>query len=227
MNFNALWEEFKSRAQNIRPFLQTKIGTRLGILFAADFLILFFAPLIHGFVGTAIFGCVASVYLILMWRRFDRAHAIVPAVILSIPMLLDMLIYHDLAIVVGLAAAIAAMIIASFSPLFGFFDRIADGFYVYISAGVICVVVVVVACILLFLVNIAWWIFCIIAFLILASVFMGVVFSTAAYTASDGRRQARKRRLQQEQEEHYREYRPRERDTQVYNLDDDDFTDVE
>lgn len=227
MNFNALWEEFKRRALDIRPFLQTKIGSRLALFFIADFIILFVAPLLHGFVGTAIFGCVASVYLILIWRRYDHSHAVVPAVLLSIPMLADMAIYHSLPIVVGFLTAIVAMIIVSFSPMLSFFDRITDGFYTFIAAGAICVVVVVVACLLLFILQIAWWIFCIIAFLIVAGVFMGVVFSTAAYTASDGRRQAHKHRMQQEQEERYREYRPRERDTQIYNLDDDDFTDID
>ena len=227
MNFNALWEAFRAKLIDIRPFLRTKIGSRLGLLFIADFLILFFAPLLHGFVGTAIFADVASVYLILMWRRFDPDHAIVPAVLLSVPMLLDMPIYHNMAIIVGLVTGIAAMIIASCSPLISFFDRITDGFYVYLAAGAICVAVVVIACTLLFIVQISWWIFCIIAFLIVAAVFMGVVFSTAAYTASDGRRQARKRKMHEEQEERYREYRPRERDNRIYNLEDDDFKDVD
>ena len=227
MNFNALWDEFRAKLIDIRPFLKTKVGSKLALLFIVDFLALFFAPLLHGFVGTAIFGCVASVFLILIWRRHDPDHAIVPAVLLSIPMLLDMPIYHDTAVIVGMVTSIAVMIIASFSPLFGFFDRITDGFYVYVAAGAICVVTVVIACTLLFIVQISWWIFCIIAFLIVAAVFMGVVFSTAAYTASDGRRQARKRRIQEEQEERYREFRPRERDNQIYNLNDDDFNDVE
>ena len=227
MNFNALWEEYRRRLVDIRPFLRTKTGSKLGVLFALDFIILFFAPLMHGFVGTAIFGCVASVFLILIWRRYDRSHAVVPAVLLCIPMLIDMPIYHDTAVIVGFITAMVAMILISFSSLFSFFDRINDGFYTYITAGVICVMTVVIACILLFILKIAWWIFCIIAFLIVAGVFMGVVFSTAAYTASDGRRQARKRRLQQQQEERYRDYQPPARDNHIYNLDDDDFTDVE
>ncbi len=227
MNFNALWEEFKAKLTDIRPFLRTKIGSRLGLLFIADFLILFFAPLIHGFVGTAIFACVASVYLILMWRRFDPEHAIVPTVFLSVPMLLDMPIYHNLAVIVGLVTAIAAMFVASSGRILSFYDRITDGYYTYIAAGAICVAVVVLACLLLFIVQISWWIFCIIAFLIVAAVFMGVVFSTAAYTASDGKRQARKHRIKQQQEERYREFRPRERDTQIYNVDEDDYTDID
>lgn len=226
MNFTMLWEEFKKKLFDIRPFLRTKVGSKLALLGILDFFILFFAPLLHGFVGTAIFGCVASVYLILIWRKKDRAHVIVPTVFLSIPMLLDMPIYHNLAVIVGLVTAIAVMFVISYSPLFDFFDRITDGYYTYIAAGAICVGVVVIACILLFIVQISWWIFCIIAFLLVAAVFMGVVFSTAAYTASDGRRQARKLRSQKEQENRYREYRPRERDDHIYNLDDDDFTDI-
>lgn len=226
MNFNALYEDFKAKLIDIRPFLKTKIGSRLAIFFILDFIALFFAPLLHGFVGAAIFGCVASVYLILIWRKHDREHVIVPAVLLCIPMLLDMPIYHNLAVIVGLLTAMIAMFLAALSPLVGFFDKITDLFYTLIAAGAICVVVVVVACFLLFIVQISWWIFCIIAFLIVAAVFMGVVFSTAAYTASDGRRQARKRRMQEEQEERYRAYRPKERDTRIYNLDDDDFRDI-
>lgn len=227
MNFNALWEEYRQKLADIRPFLRTKIGSKLALLFIADFIALFFAPLLHGFVGTALFGCVASVFLILIWRRHDREHAIVPAVLLCVPMLLDMPIYHELKIIVALVTAIAAMLVAATGGILGFFDRITDGYYVYIAAGAICAVVVVAACILLFIVQISWWIFCIIAFLIVAAVFMGVVFSTAAYTASDGRRQARKRKMQEEQEERYRDYRPRERDNRIYNLEDDDFRDVE
>lgn len=227
MNFNALYESFKRKVVDIRPFLRTKIGSKLAIFFILDFIALFFAPLLHGFVGTALFGCVASVFLILIWRRHDPEHVIVPAVFLCIPMLLDMPIYHNLAVIVGLVTSIAAMFITAASPIVNFFDRLTDAFYIYIAAGAICAVVVVLACILLFIVQISWWIFCIIAFAILAAVFAGVVFSTAAYTASDGRRQARKRREQQEQQERYREYKPRERDNRIYNLDDDDFNNID
>ena len=227
MDFTALWSGFKKKLADIRPFLRTKVGSRLRILCIIDFIALFFAPLLRGFVGTAIFACVASVYLILIWRKHDPEHVIVPAVFLSIPMLLDMPLYHNLSVIVGMVTAIASMLLIAYSPLFSFYERINDGYYTYLAAGAICVGVVVIACILLFIVQISWWIFCIIAFLLVAGVFAGVVFSTAAYTASDGRRQARKRRIQQEQETRYREYRPRERDTKIYNLDEDDFSDVD
>ena len=227
MDFTALWNEFKKKTVDIRPFLRTKIGSRLTILCVLDFLALFFAPLLRGFVGTAIVACVASVYLILIWRKHDREHVIVPAVFLCVPMLLNMPLYHNLSVIVGMVTAIAAILFIAYSPLFGFFDRISDGYYTYISAGAVCVGVVAVACLLLFIVQFSWWIFCIIAFLIVAGVFAGVVFSTAAYTASDGKRQARKNRIRQEQEARYRDYRPRERDTKIYNLDEDDYRDVD
>ena len=239
MNFRLIWEQYRKKLRSIRPFLRTKVGSRLALLGIADFIALFFAPLLHGFVGAAIFGCVASVYLILIWRKFDPEHAIVPAVILCVPMLLDMLIYSIVyagdsrtitAVIVAFVVAIPAMFVAAIGRIVGFLYRMTDMMYVYIAAGVICVVVVVAAWILDIIVLISWWILCIIAFLAVAGIFMGVVFSTAAYTASDGRRQARKRAEEEKEEiqqKRYSEYRPRERDTKVYNLDDDDFIDVE
>jgi uncharacterized protein YacL len=235
MNFNNLWAQYKQKFQDSRPFMRTKVGSRLGIAVIIDFIVLFFAPLMHGFVGTALFGCVASVYIILLWRKYDKEHAIVPTVFLCVPMLLDMLIYHEMSIVVGFLVAMIAMFLAALSPWLSFYDKITDFINSLLTAGVMCVVVVVVACIMLVLVNISWWILCIIAFIVVVAVFMGVVFSTAAYTASDGRRQAYKNRYRDQRErlaekdrqQRYREYQPRERDTTVYNLEDEDFRDVD
>lgn len=226
---NQLWYNFKAKAVDMRPFLRTKTGSKLAIFGVIEFVVLFFAPLLHGFVGTAIFGCVTGVYLILLWRKYDREHVIVPAVILCVPMLLDMIIYHELSVVVGMLVAMTAMILAALIPQIPFFDRTEDVINILLVAGVVCVIIVVLACLTLLLVQFAWWILCIIAFFIVVAVFMGVVFSTAAYTASDGRRQARRsrERSEEEQEERYRNYRPRKRDTRVYNLDEDDFTDIE
>ena len=224
-----LWETYKQKAQDIRPFLRTKLGSRLAIIAIIDFVMLFFAPLIHGFVGVAIFGCVGSVYLVLMWRKHDREHVIVPAVILCVPMLLDMLFYigHPQIrnIIVGYLVTIIMMFLSALSPVFGFFDKLEDKMTTLLAAGALCVAVVVVACVIMLLVSYAWWILCIIAFFAVVAVFMGVVFSTAAYTASDGRRQARRKREREERtaEERYRDYRPRERDTTVYNVEDDDI----
>ncbi len=224
-----LWETYKQKAQDIKPFLRTKTGSRMAIIAMIDFVILFFAPLIHGFVGVAIFGCVGSVYLMLIWRKLDREHVIVPAVILCIPMLLDMLFYigHPQIrnIIVGYLVTIIMLFLVALSPMFGFFDKLEDRMTILLTAGALCVVVVVVACVIMLLVSYAWWILCIIAFFAVAAVFMGVVFSTAAYTASDGRRQARRKRERDERtaEERYRDYRPRERDTTIYNVEDDDI----
>lgn len=224
-----LWETYKQKLQDIKPFLRTKTGSRLAIIAIIDFVMLFFAPLIHGFVGVAIFGCVGSVYLMLIWRKLDREHVIVPAVILCVPMLLDMLFYiaHPQIrnIIVGYLVTIIMMLLVALSPMFGFFDKIEDRMNTLLVAGALCVAVVVVACVIMLLVSYAWWILCIIAFFAVVAVFMGVVFSTAAYTASDGRRQARRKREREERtaEERYRNYRPRERDTTVYNVEDDDI----
>lgn len=222
-----LWNNYKEKAKDIRPFLRTKTGSRLAILAIIDFIVLFFAPLLHGFVGTAIFGCVASVYLMLVWRRFDKEHVVVPALILCVPMLLDMAIYHEISVVVGCLISIVAMLLVALGKFFAFYDKLTDGMTSYLVAGAICVAVVVLACITLLLVQVAWWILCIIAFFIVVAVFLGVVFSTAAYTASDGKRQARRERERsaQEQEQRYRDYRPRKRDTKVYNIDEDDDAD--
>ena len=222
-----LWNNYKEKAKDIRPFLRTKTGSRLAILAIIDFIVLFFAPLLHGFVGTAIFGCVASVYLMLVWRRFDKEHVVVPALILCVPMLLDMAIYHEISVVVGCLISIVAMLLVALGKFFAFYDKLTDGMTSYLVAGAICVAVVVLACITLLLVQVAWWILCIIAFFIVVAVFLGVVFSTAAYTASDGKRQARRERERsaQEQEQRYRDYRPRKRDTKVYNIDEDDEAD--
>ena len=238
---NNLWLTYKQKARDIRPFLRTKTGSRLAIFAILDFIILLFAPLIHGFVGTAVFGCVATVFLILLWRRHDREHAVVPAAILCVPMLLDMLIYHNLPVVVGCLVAGVAVMLAALSPIFGFYDRITDTISALLTAGGICVAVVIIAWLTMILVQISWWILCIIAFVIVVAVFMGVVFSTAAYTASDGRRQERRDRLRDreddrerrrtdksgEQIRRYREYKPRKCDNTVYNLSDDDFRDPE
>lgn len=236
MNFNKLWTDYQRKAKDIRPFLRTKNGVILSILAVVDFIVLFFAPMLHGFVGTAIFGCVGSVFLILIWRKFDQEHVIVPAVILCIPMLLDMVIYLNLSVAAGCLVAMIATLLAARSSIFGFFDKTTDLLTSLLVAGGICVGVVVVACLALILINIAWWILCIIAFIVVVAVFLGVVFSTAAYTASDGRRQARKKHLSEEdadaipdedpEEQRYRDYQPRRRDTKIYNLDEDDFRDI-
>ena len=236
MSFRAVLENFAEKFRGARPFLRTKIGSRLALLGILDFILLFFAPTIHGFVGSVLFGCVASVYLVLIWRHHDSESAVVPAIFLTVPMLLDMPIYAIakagdtntvIGIITALLVAIASMFLAAKTPIFGFVNKVADRMYLYIGAGVACAAVVVAAWILNIIVVLSWWILCIIAFFVVAGIFFGVVYSTAAYTASDGRRQAKKRRAREAQQRRYEEYRPRRRDTKVYNVDEDDYIDIE
>lgn len=230
LNISAVLNNFKKKILGVRPFLKTKIGSRLAIIFIALFILLFFAPLFHDFVGAAIMGCVGVVFFILMWRKNDPEHAIVPAVFLLVPMLLDMAIYHTLPVVSCFVVVIIAELLCAAAPMFRFFDKIEDPLYTYLCAGAVCAVTVVLSVLFMVIVSVAWWILAIVAFILLIALFFVVVFSTAAYTASDGRRQARKRYESErgaDAEKKYREYRPKERDNKIYNLDDDDFIDVE
>ena len=226
MSFRVILDSFLDKLRSTRPFLRTKIGSRLALLGILDFILLFFAPAIHGFVGTALFGCAASVFLVLIWRYYNRESAIVPAVFLCVPLVLDMLIYAIAksddtgaltGIITALLVSIAALLLAAKTPLFGFIDRINDSMYAYIGAVAACAVVVIAAWVLNIIVVLSWWILCIIAFLVVAGIFVGVVYSTAQYTATDGRRQARKRRAREAQQRRYEDYRPRSRDTTIYN----------
>ena len=226
MSFRVILDSFLEKMRSARPFLRTKIGSRLALLGILDFILLFFAPAIRGFVGTALFGCALSVFLVLIWRYYHRESAIVPAVLLCIPLTLDLLIYSIakagdsdtlIGIITALLVTIAALLLAARTPVFGFIDKINDSMYAFLGAGAACAVVVIAAWILNIIVVLSWWILCIIAFLVVAGVFAGLVYSTAAYTASDGRRQARKRRSREAQKRRYEEYRPRSRETKIYN----------
>lgn len=239
-DINAVLNNFKKQIRDVRPFLKTKTGSRFGLIFVLLFILLFFAPLFHEFVGAAIVGCVGTVFFILMWRKNDKEHVIVPAVFFCIPMLLDMAIYHTLPIVSCFIVAIAALFICAKAKL-TFFDKITDSLYTYLAAGAVCAVTVVLAVIFMVIVSVSWWILCIVAFILLIALFFAVVFSTAAYTASDGRRQARKkfesdrerrdertsqRERSSDRDAARRNYRPPKRDNKIYNLDDDDFIDM-
>ncbi|MBQ3416492.1 MAG: hypothetical protein IJH32_01475 [Ruminococcus sp.] len=234
LNISAILNNFKKKIRDIRPFLRTKTGSRLALLFIIVFILLFFAPLFHDFVGAAIVGCVGVVFVILMWRKNDPEHAIVPAVFFLVPMLLDMAIYHTLPVVSCFVVVILSEMLCATAKMFRFFDKIEDKLYTYLCAGVVCAVTVVLSVLFMVIVSVAWWILAIVAFLLLIALFFTVVFSTAAYTASDGRRQARRRYEAQngstprsDPQKKYKNYRPKERDNKVYNLDDDDFIDIE
>lgn len=224
MDFNTLFESFKQKCKTIIPFIKTKKGKWLALSFIAVFILMFFAPSFHNLVGTALIGCVAAPYLVLIWRKFDREHAIVPAVFLCIPMLLDMPIYHKLSIVTCLFVAIVCVLIAALNPMFSFFDNLTDMLYIYLIAGAICVGIVFAASLFVFLVSVAWWIICLVAFLAVIAVFFTVVFSTAAYTATDDKRQKRKNHNQNINYTYNIE--DKQRDNKIYDLSENDYTDV-
>ncbi len=222
MDFNTLFESFKQKCKTIIPFIKTKKGKWLALSFVAVFVLMFFAPAFHGLVGTALIACVAAPYLILIWRKFDCEHAIVPAVFLCIPMLLNMPIYHNLSIVTCLFVAIVCVLIAALNPIFSFFDNLTDMLYIYLITGAICVGIVFVALLFIFLVSVAWWIICLVAFLAVIAVFFTVVFSTAAYTATDDKRQSRKNY----NKSYTYHAESKQRDNKIYDLSEDDYTDV-
>ncbi len=193
MDLNNLFENFIRRCKTIRNFTTTKIGKRLLIIASAVFVLLFFAPLFHELVGAAIISCVGAVMTVLIWRRYNQGHAVVPAVLFVIPMVLDMLFYHTLSIASCMLVAAVCTLAVSIHPVFEFMVTIKDNLYAYLAAGGVCAAVVVLASLLTLLVSIAWWIFCLILFIAVIVMFFTVVLSTAAYTATDAKRQARKK----------------------------------
>ncbi len=193
MDLNNLFDIFKKRCKTVRPFIRTKTGRSLFFVALAVFILLFLAPLFQGTVGAMLFSCVASPMTVLIWRRYDMRHAIVPAVFFCIPMVLDMLIYHTLSVAVCLLIAIVCTVAVAIHPAFSFIHKITDNMYAYLSAGAVCVGIVVLSSLLIVLVSIAWWIFCLLLFLAVVAIFFTVVLSSAAYTATDAKRQERKK----------------------------------
>ncbi len=193
LNLNSLFEIFKERCKTVSKFINTKKGRNLFLIAFAIFVVLFFAPLFQGSVGAALVGCVLAPLTVLIWRRFDMRHAIVPAVFFCIPMILDMVIYHTLTTAVCLLVAAVCTIACAIHPAFKFTHTIKDDMYAYLACGAVCVGIVVLASLLILLVSIAWWLFCLFLFFAVVAVFFTVVFSTAAYTATDAKRQAKKK----------------------------------
>ncbi len=192
MDFNKLFESFKNKCKTVRKFINTKTGRNMFLIALAVFILLFFAPLFHGSVGAALISCVAAPLTVLIWRRYDKRHAVVPAVFFCIPMILDMLIYHTLSTAACLLVAIVCVLLCAIHPGFTFTHTIKDNMYAYLACGAVCVGIVVLASLLILLVSVAWWLFCLFLFLAIVAVFFTVVLSTAAYTATDDRRQAKK-----------------------------------
>ncbi len=198
MSFNNLFEMFKNRCVTVKGFIRTKTGKKLFLAACAVFVLLFLAPLFQGSVGAALISCVAAPMTVMIWRRYDRNHAIVPAVFFCIPMILDMLIYHTLSTAACLLIAIVCTLAVAIHPVFDFVFSIQDDMFAYLAAGGICACIVVLASLLILLVSIAWWIFCLLLFLAVVAIFFTVVLSTAAYTATDAKRQARKKQRREE-----------------------------
>ncbi len=201
MNINRLLEIFVRRCSTIKGFIQTKKGRNLFLIAVLIFVLLFFAPLFQGAVGTALVACVGAEFLVLSWRRFDKRHAVVPAVFFCVPMILDMFIYHTLSIAVCLLVAMVCVLATSIHPVFDNMEKVSDDMYAYLIMGAICVADVILASFFILLVSIAWWIFCLLAFLAVIAIFFTVVLSTAAYTATDAKRQARKKNIVQDEED--------------------------
>lgn len=200
MDLNKLFEIFKDRCKTVSKFINTKTGRNMFLVAVAVFVLLFFAPLFQGSVGAALIGCVAAPFTVLIWRRYDLRHAIVPAVFFCIPMILDMLIYHTLSTAACLLVAVVCTLACAIHPMFKFTHTISDNLYAYLACGGVCVVIVVLASLLILLVSIAWWLFCLFLFFAVVAVFFTVVFSTAAYTATDAKRQAKRKHREQTDE---------------------------
>ena len=198
MDLNKLFEIFKDRCKTIGKFINTKTGRNMFLIAVAVFILLFLAPLFQGSVGAALVGCVAAPFTVLIWRRYDMRHAIVPAVFFCIPMILDMVVYHTLSTAACLLVAVVCTLACAIHPMFKFSHTISDNLYAYLACGGVCVAIVVLASLLILLVSIAWWLFCLFLFFAVVAVFFTVVFSTAAYTATDAKRQAKKKHRQQQ-----------------------------
>lgn len=198
MGFNGILKFFKSRCSTIKTFIRTKKGRNLFLIACLIFVLLFFAPLFHGAVGAALVGCVGAPMLVMIWRRYDRKHVVVPAVFLCIPMIFSMIVYHSISVAMSLLVGVVAVLALAIHPGFAFVAKLEDDLYAYLSAGGVCAVIVVLASLLTLLVSVAWWLFCLFLFFAVIAVFFTVVLSSAAYMATDDKRQARKKQRREE-----------------------------
>lgn len=198
MDFYKLFDVFKNRCKTVNTFIRTKTGRNLFLAAVAVFLLMFVAPLFQGAVGAALMGCVASPLTVMIWRRYDYRHAIVPAVFFCAVMILDMIIYHTLSIAVCLLVAVVCTLTVAIHPAFESIMKIKDIMYYCLACGGVCVGIVVLASMLILLVSIAWWLFCLFLFIAIVVLFFTVVLSTAAYTATDDKRQQRKKQRKED-----------------------------
>lgn len=228
-----MYEDFKIKFKETRTYIGKKPGNYMFLVFSAIVLLIFLAPLFPANVGTVLISCVAAPYLILIWRKNSRELAVVPAVFLSAAMILSGLIYL-IAGNSGVAAyyfiAIICIIICATADFLNFFDKINDNLKLYLTAGAICCSIVIIASLMALIISVAWWIFAILAFLLLLGLFIAVVVGTAAYTATDDTRQERKRKHQRPtREQYYKEnmnnYRPVQKVNTSSEIFDADFED--
>jgi len=197
MEFNKLIDIFKKRCNTVHTFTSTKTGRKFLIACLITFIILFFAPLFHGSVGATLIGSVVAPMIILLWRRYDTKHAIVPAIVFSVPMLIDMLLYLNLKTATSLLVSIVCILTVALLPAFSYIKNIKETLYAFIFAGCVCAGIVIISALTTWLVSVAWWLFCLFLFIALIIAFFSVVLSTAAYTATDRERQKRKRELRE------------------------------
>lgn len=193
MDFTSLFNAFKSRCSTIHRFTRTKKGKRLSLVVCAVFVLLLLCPLFQGAVGAALIGCIAAPMTVMAWRRYDFHHAVVPAIALCVPMVLSMLIYHNILVAACLLVSLVCTIAVSIHPVFDFLRTMKDSMYAFLAMGAICVAIVLLASLLILLVSVAWWIFCLLLFFAIIAMFFIVVLSSAAYTATDDKRQQRKK----------------------------------
>lgn len=197
MELHKLLDIFKDRCSTVHTFTCTKNGRKLLVASIITFIILFLAPLFQGSVGATLAGSVIAPMIVLVWRRYDKRHPVVPAVFFTIPILLDMILYLNLKTATSLLVSIVGILVCALFPAFSYIKEIKDTLYAYIYAGCICAGIVILSTLTTWLVSIAWWLFCLLLFIVLVIAFFSVVLSTAAYTATDRERQKRKRELRE------------------------------
>ena len=197
MDLSNLFDIFKARCNTVHTFTRTKTGRKFLIASLITFILLFLAPLFHGSVGATLVGSVVAPMIVILWRRYDTKHAIVPAVVFAIPMLLDMLLYFNLKTATSLLVSIVCILVVSLAPAFSYIKTIKETLYAFIFAGCICAGIVIISALTTWLVSVAWWLFCLFLFVALVIAFYSVVLSTAAYTATDKERQSRKKKLRE------------------------------
>lgn len=206
LNLDKFYDNFRQKCREIKPFSKDNYGKGLFICFVITMILIFFAPLFQSEnVGTALISCVIVPYIVLLWRQYDKRHVIVPAVFFSLAMIVATLIYviADFKAKGGVAAyylvAVILTMLCAAGRVINFYDRIKDPLKMYLCAGAICAVIVIIACFISFVVSRTWWIICLVAFIAIIVFFFVVVIASTAYTATDGKRQARKKYIEEQQ----------------------------